>query len=73
MDHQVGHQLAQVAEESRALWRAAREAIRTETVTGWFVTPTKRDVGEDQFDLVADMGEVLREHGQGVYSVVVWA
>ena len=73
MDHQVDHQFAQVAEESRAFWRAAQAAGRTETVTGRFVTSTRWDIGEDQFDLVAYVGEVLREHGQGVYSVVVWA
>ena len=37
MDHQVGHQIAQVAEESRALCEAAWAAVRTETVTGRFV------------------------------------
>ncbi len=42
-------------------------------VSGWFVTPTKWDVGEDQFDLVAYVGEVLREHEPRVYTVEVWA
>ena len=73
MDHQVGHQLAQVAEESRALWRTAREAVRTETVTGRFVTSTKWDVADDRFDLAADVSDVLREDGPGVYTVQVWA
>ena len=71
MDHQVDHQFAQVAEESRAFWHAAQAAGRT--ATGRFMTLTRWDVGEDQFDLVAYVGEVLRDHGQGVYSVVVWA
>ena len=32
-------------------------------VTGRFVMSTKWDVGDDRFDLVADVGEVLQEHG----------
>ena len=42
-------------------------------MTGRFVTSTRWDVGDDRFDLVADVGEVLREHGPGVYTVEVWA
>ena len=34
---------------------------------------TRWDVGDDRFDLAADVSDVLREHGPGVYTVHVWA
>ena len=47
--------------------------LRSETVTALFVTSTMWDVADDRFDLAADVSDVLREHGPGVYTAQVWA
>ena len=65
--------LPQSAAESIALWRAAQDAVRSETVTAQFITSSKWDVGDDRFDLEADVSDVLQDHGPGVYTVQVWA
>ena len=65
--------LPQSAAESIALWWAAQDAVRSETVTAKFITSSKWDVGDDRFDLEADVSDVLQDHGPGVYTVQVWA
>ena len=60
-------------EESRRLYLEARDDIRTELVTGVFITAAVYDVVGDEFALEADVGDILHYHGPGVYTVQVWA
>ena len=59
--------------ESNEFWRAVQAEVRSETVPGRFVTWTRGYVVDDRFDLAADVSDVLLGHGQGVYTVQVWA
>ena len=60
-------------EESRRLSEEARAYVRTESVTGAFITASVYDVAGEEFALVADVRELLEQHGPGVYTVQVWA
>ncbi len=60
-------------EESRKLYEKARAYVRTESVTGAFITASVYEIVGEEFDLVADVSELLERHGPGVYTVQVWA
>ena len=51
----------------------AKAYARTEPVTGTFLTADVYEVTGEEFALEADVGDVLEEHGPGVYTVQVWA
>ena len=50
-----------------------RRDFRTELVTGAFITATVYKVDGEEFALEADIGELLDQHGPGVYTAQVWA
>ena len=60
-------------EESRRLYEEARDDIRTELVTGVFITASVYEVVGREFALEADVRDLLERHGPGVYKVQVWA
>ena len=60
-------------EESRWLSGRARDDVRIERVTGVFITASVYEVGSQDFALEADVGDLLEQHGPGVYTVQVWA
>ena len=62
--------------EAKALWRQAYDASQAEPTaeyTGRRVTATEWSTTDTAFSVKADIGEVLAEHGPGVYTVKVWA
>ena len=62
--------------EAKALWRQAYDASQAEPTaeyTGKRVTATEWTAMDTAFSVKADIGEVLAEHGPGVYTVRVWA
>ena len=62
-------------EEAHDAWREARDAslqIEPQSVTVPWITASRWSAGEDGFAISADISRVLREHGSGVYTVLVW-
>ena len=60
--------------EAAEVWREAKARVSEEAIieVPWVPASTWRAEGRD-FEVVADLAEVLDEHGPGVYTVVVWA
>ncbi len=61
--------------EAHDAWREARDAsfqIEPQSITVPWITASLWTAGEDGFAMSADISRVLREHGSGVYTVVVW-
>ncbi len=44
----------------------------TQTITVRWLTASRWDVSDTAFSVTVDIRETLREHGEGVYSIVVW-
>ena len=67
---------AENQEESHQLWReAARRHLEREEIeiTVPWVTAEIWDVSSNSFDVKANIADILNEHGNGVFTVVVWA
>ena len=66
---------AQSPNEAHSIWLSAyRESLagQPKTVTvPWVTAQTWADNGKE-FSIEADLSDVLAEHGEGVYSVIVW-
>ena len=64
------------AQDSDALWREAYQAtfaVPPQAVTvPWIIASTWRADGE-RFAAEADLGELLMQHGSGIYTVELWA
>ena len=62
-------------DEARQLWRAARdesEAREPISVTVPWVTASEWITKGERFSVTADLRELLRKYGRGVYSIKVW-
>ena len=68
--------VAKNADEAHQLWReAARRHLEREEIeiTVPWVTAEIWDVSSNSFDVKANIADVLNEHGNGVFTVIVWA
>ena len=61
-------------QEARALWEESRAhpGYPPQTLTLPWIDGTKRIGPGDNFSLEADLGELIAEHGPGVYSLIIW-
>ena len=62
-------------DEALEFWQAAydaSQALEEESITVPWIDASKWDVGDDAFSVTADLSELLREYGAGVYSLIVW-
>ena len=63
-------------DEAHKFWQAAYDANQlrpTTTSTAPWITATEWDVDSDSFSVVADLNDLVEIHGDGVYSVMIWA
>ena len=51
--------------------RESLSAQNTITTVPWITTRTW-NVTADSFSVTVDLGDVIDEHGPGVYSIIVW-
>ena len=63
--------------EASQFWQEAYDAsqrpMRGERITVSKITASEWSVSDQVFSVVADLGSLLSEHGEGVYTFVVWA
>ena len=63
-------------DEAREFWQAAYDASQlrssTTSMAPW-ITATEWNVGSNSFSVVADLSDLVEVHGDGVYSVMIWA
>ena len=62
--------------EANAFWQSAYDASRSSPprgVTVPWITARAWDASSSDFNVIADIGRVLRQHGAGVYTVILWA
>ena len=62
--------------EANAFWQSAYAASQSSpprSVTAPWITALTWDTSSSEFDVVADIGRVLQQHGAGVYTVMLWA
>ena len=62
--------------EANAFWQSAYAASQSSpprSVTAPWITALTWDTSSSEFNVVADIGGVLRQHGAGVYTVTLWA
>lgn len=66
---------ARSADEAGRLWDEAYKSSRTmkptQIVVPW-ITAKKWRVSKYTFEIEANLSKILREHGDGVYTIVVW-
>ena len=61
--------------EAREFWKAAYDASQSRnetTMTLPWITATEWHVEEQSFSVVVDLGEIIKQRGDGVYTVLVW-
>lgn len=62
--------------EANAFWQSAYDASQSSpprsVIVPW-ITARAWDISATEFSVVADIGQVLRQHGPGVYTVTLWA
>ena len=61
--------------DAHALWQEAYDASQnrqTQTIVVPWITADKLSVVGDSFSVEADIGELLRERGAGVYTITLW-
>ena len=64
------------SDEAHEFWQAAYDAgqLRPSTTsTAPWITATEWDVDSNSFSVVADLNDLVKIHGDGVYSVMIWA
>ena len=64
------------ADEAHDFWQEAYDASQTEeeiTITLPWITALDWIAANDQFSVTADISDLLNQHGNGVYTIVVWA
>ncbi len=63
-------------DEAHEFWQVAYNASQlrssTTSIAPW-ITATEWDVDSDSFSVVADLNDLVKVHGDGVYSVMIWA
>lgn len=62
--------------EANAFWQSAYDASQSSpprAVTVPWITARTWDASSSEFSVIADIGGVLRQHGPGVYTVMLWA
>ena len=63
------------ADEAHDYWQAAYDASQTEveiTVTLPWITATDWSVTNDSFAISADVSNLVAQHGNGVYTILLW-
>ena len=62
------------AEQSRFHLEAVRESLLAQntSITVPWITARTWNVTADSFSVTVDLGDVIDEHGPGVYSIIVW-
>ena len=61
------------ASEAQTLWaRAANTIFMPKTITFQWITAESWEVSDSSFSLRADLGKLLDEHGDGIYTLLVW-
>ena len=66
---------AQSREDARRLWQAAYDASQEKVdrvVESTWVTATDWSVTNDSFAVSADISSLLAQHGDGVYTILIW-
>ena len=61
--------------EADRLWEEAyqvSQTIRRQGITLPWITASKWTARDDNFAVTADISQIIREHGAGVYTVIVW-
>ena len=61
--------------EAHSIWLSAyRESLarQPQTIAVPWITAQKWTAKGKEFSIAADLSDVLAEHGEGVYSLVVW-
>ena len=62
-------------DEAHRFWKAAydlsQELIESPTIVPW-ITARKWSVREGSFSVTADLSDLIVEHGDGVYTILVW-
>ncbi len=62
-------------EEARSNWQNARDSSRSENtrlLTFPSITATEWKTHNDTFAITADISDLLNQHGNGVYTIVLW-
>ena len=62
-------------EEAHKFWKAAYDASQSRnetTMTLPWITATEWSVNGQDFSVAADLGEIIKQRGDGVYTVLVW-
>ena len=60
--------------ESKEAGRKARESPReSQSITVPWVTADRWDIGDQNFAVSANLRDIVRQHGPGVYTVLIWA
>ncbi len=66
---------AQSPEDARRLWQVAYNASQEKVdrvVESVWITATDWSVTNDSFEVSADIADLLSQHGNGVYTIVLW-
>ena len=62
-------------EEAGAFWQAAYDKSRvlpSLDITVPWITASEWTANRDKFSVEADLGDLLADHGEGVYTILVW-
>ena len=66
---------AQSPEDAHRLWQIAYDASQRKAdrvIESVWVTATEWSIGKDSFAVSADIADLLAQHGEGVYTIVLW-
>ncbi len=64
------------ADQAHQFWQTAYDASQATshtTITAPWITATEWNINQDTFQVSADISNLVVEHGDGVYTILIWA